>query len=131
MYRTLAVLAGGLVLLCTPPLFGQDAVLGQMYGSGVHAFFSQDYRQAYDHLTTAVEAGTPDPRCYYFRGFCFLKLGREEEAKTDFETAARLEAQDVNRSYNVGRALERIQGKVRLTVEKYRTTARVVAGRIA
>jgi len=127
MYRRLAVLAGGLVLLCAMPLAAQDAALDQMYGSGVHAYFSQDHRQAYDHFTAAIDAGTTDPRCYYFRGLCYLKLGREEEAEMDFEQAARLEAQDVNKFYDVGRALERIQGSTRLTIERYRAEARMEA----
>ena len=125
MYPRLAVLAGGLILLCTVPLAAQDAVLSQMYGSGVHAFFSGDYGQAYEHLSTAVDGGTADPRCYYFRGLTFLQLGREEEAKLDFEQAAQLEAEDINKFYNVSRALERIQGSTRLAVERYRVKARM------
>ena len=125
MYPRLAVLAGGLILLCTVPLAAQDAVLSQMYGSGVHAFFSGDYGQAYEHLTAAADGGTDDPRCYYFRGLTFLQLGREEEAKLDFEQAAQLEAEDINKFYNVSRALERIQGSTRLGVERYRVKARM------
>ena len=125
MYPRLAVLAGGLILLCTVPLAAQDAVLSQMYGSGVHAFFSGDYGQAYERLTAAADGGTADPRCYYFRGLTFLQLGREEEAKLDFEQAAQLEAEDINKFYNVSRALERIQGSTRLAVEQYRVKARM------
>ena len=125
MYPRLAVLAGGLILLCTVPLAAQDAVLSQMYGSGVHAFFSGDYGRAYELLTAAVDGGTADPRCLYFRGLTFLQLGREEEAKLDFEQAAQLEAEDINKFYNVSRALERIQGSTRLAVEQYRVKARM------
>jgi hypothetical protein len=131
MYGRLAVLAGALVLGCAAPLAAQDAVLNQMYGSGVHAYFSQEYQQAYDHLTSAIDAGSSDPRCYYFRGLCYLKLGREDEAKADFQQAARREAEDINRFYNVGRALERVQGKTRLMVEQYRAEARMEAMRRA
>jgi len=127
MYPRLAVLAGGLILLCTVPLAAQDAVLSQMYGSGVHAFFSRDYGRAYEHLTAAIDAGTVDPRCYYFRGLTFLQLGREEEAKLDFDQAAQREAEDINKFYNVSRALERIQGSTRLLVEQYRVKARMEA----
>jgi hypothetical protein len=127
MSRRLTVLAGGLVLLCAVPLAAQDPVLSEMYGSGVHAYFSQDFNQAYQDFTGAVDAGTTDPRCYYFRGLTFLQLGREDEARMDFEQAAQLEAHDVNQFYNVGRALERIQGSTRLMVEQYRALARVEA----
>jgi hypothetical protein len=102
-----------------------------MYGSGVHAYFSLDYQRAYDDFTSAIDGGTTDPRCFYFRGLCYLNLGREEEAKIDFEQAARLEAEDVNQFYNVGRALERIQGNTRLLVEEYRVEARMEAMRRA
>jgi hypothetical protein len=45
----------------------------------------------------------------------------------DFEEGARLEAEDINAFYNVGRALERVQGKVRLTIEQHRAGARLEA----
>jgi tetratricopeptide (TPR) repeat protein len=127
MFWRFAVLSGGLLVLCTASVCAQEPILDEMYGSGVHAYFSQDYQQAYDHLTSAVDAGSRDPRCYYFRGLCFLALGREDEANMDFEQAAGLEAKDVSRFYNVGRALERVQGYTRLKVEKYRAEARLEA----
>ncbi len=127
MYRKLVLLAGGLVLLGTARLGAEDAIVGQMYGSGVHTFFSRDYQQAYEHLASAVDAGAKDPRVYYFRGLCYLKLGRQEQARMDFEEGARLEAEDVNRFYDVGRSLERIQGRTRLMLEEYRATARIEA----
>ena len=130
MFRRLAVLAGGLLLLGTASLVAQDAILGQMYGSGVHAYFTQEYRQAYDFFTSAINGGSVDPRCYYFRGLTYLKLGREEEAKADFEQAAKLETADVNQSFrvgSVGRSLERIQGSERQMLEGYRAQARMMA----
>ena len=82
MYRSLALLAGGLMCLSAASAQAQDAaVLGQMYGSGVHAYFSGDYVGAHDQLTLAADGGTVDPRCYYFRGLAYLKLGRQEEAE--------------------------------------------------
>lgn len=76
MLRTMVLLVGGLAGLCTAPLQAQEAVLGQLYGSGVHAYFSGDYLKAYEKLTAASDAGSRDPRVYYFRGLVYLKLGR-------------------------------------------------------
>ena len=58
-----------------------------MYGAGVHAYYAGDYSRAHELLTSAIgpAATTRDPRMYYFRGLCYLRLGRDEEAKQDFE----------------------------------------------
>ena len=127
MYRTIALLLGGLILLSTNTLDAQNAVLSETYGSGVHAYFSRDYDQAFTHFNAAVEQGSQDPRCFYFRGLANLQLGRPDEARQDFQSGAQYEATDTNNFYNVGRSLERIQGKRRLIVEKFRASARQAA----
>ena len=127
MYRRLALLTGGLILLGTVVLYAQEPILEQTYGTGVHAYFSQDHVKAHELLTTAIDGGSKDPRCYYFRGLCCLQLGREEEAKPDFEKAAELETLDVSKFFNVAKSLERIQGSSRLLMEEYRAKARMIA----
>jgi len=104
---------------------GEDAVLNQLYGSGVHAYYSKDYRKAHQQLSTAIKAGSRDPRCYYFRGLAYLKLGREAEGKMDFQKGAELESNDQDSLYNVARSLERVQGTARITMEDYRVKARM------
>ncbi len=95
----------GLVCLCAMPLAAQDAVLGQIYGNGVHAYFGQDYVKAHECFTSAIDGKTQDPRAYYFRGLALLKLGRPQEAESDFQRGAKLEsAIDPSRAYNVARA---------------------------
>jgi len=127
MFRRLVVLAGGVLLLSSSLATAQDAILGQMYGAGVHAYYSNDYYQAYEQFSSAIKAGSQDPRCYYYRGLSLIRLGRGEEAQTDFQAGAKLETADVNRFFNVPAALQRIQGGDRLIVEQYRTQARMVA----
>jgi len=102
----------------------QDDVLSRIYGTGVHAYFRGDYRQAYKRLTTAIESGNRDPRAYYFRGLAYQKLGRPEQANQDFTRAADLEVRDGNLADPVSRALMRVQGPTRLKLESYRTEAR-------
>ena len=115
-----------LVLLCTMPLAAQDAVLGQLYGNGVHAYFSRDYVKAHELFTQAIDGHTQDPRAYYFRGLDLLKLGRPHEAESDFKQGAKLESSvDPTRVYNVARALERIQGSDRAKLESFRLEARM------
>lgn len=108
---------------------GEPAPLGVAYGNGVHAYFAGDYQCSFDALSGAIEAGSNDPRAYYFRGLSALKLGRLDEAEADFQQGANLEA-DGRGSVGgraIGRALERVQGCDRLKLEHYRGRARVAA----
>ncbi len=105
----------------------QEAVLGQEYGSGVHAYFAGEYAKAYEQLTAAIEGGSKDPRAFYFRGLAYLNLGRPTEAAVDFRKGAELESKDVNKFYDVGKSLERVQGSARLELENYRVAARMAA----
>ena len=127
MFRSIVLLAGGLASLSAASLFAQDAVLAQQYGSGVHAYFMGDAAEAYERLTAAVQGGSKDPRVFYFRGLVYLRLGRPQEATMDFRKGAELESKDINRFYNVGKALERVQGAERLQLENYRVDARMAA----
>jgi hypothetical protein len=113
-------------LIATPALAQNDA-LGELYGHGVHAYNSGDYVESYNLLTRAIDSGIDDPRCFYFRGLSYIKLGREPEAKQDFAKAAELEMADTDRFYNVSKSLERIQGRARAMLEKYRSDARLAA----
>lgn len=125
-YKSL-VLVAGLILAGTLPVRAQELVLGQTFGSGVHAYYAQDYVRAYDYFNTAIEAGSQDPRCFYYRGLCYLRLDRDEAAKADFQKGAALESGDAGRNYPVARLLERVQGQERLILEQYRATARMAA----
>lgn len=125
MCRSFLLLVGGLAWLSVVPLFAQDPAFGQKYGHGVHAYFSGDYPKAYEQLTAAIEAGSKDPRVFYFRGLAYLQLGRGPEAAQDFQHGANLEAKDANKFYNVSKALERVQGSPRVELESYRVHARM------
>lgn len=102
------------------------AALSQAYGAGVHAYFANEHQRAYDDLTQAIEAGSRDPRAWYFRGLAALKLGRLDEAEADFSVAADKEAEAAG-DWDVSRSLERVQGHDRLQLERHRIRARVVA----
>jgi tetratricopeptide (TPR) repeat protein len=104
-----------------------EPVTRQLYGSGVHAYFAKDYKEAHDLLTTAIGNKTQDPRVYYFRGLAQFQLGRPDEAKADFKTGADLEATASDDLFNIDRALERCQGKARLLIQDARQEARAAA----
>lgn len=95
----------------------EDGVLNRLYGSGVHAYNSGDYLEAYDYLTAAIDTGLLDPRAHYFRGLCYLKLGRREQAEQEFIAAARRELEMGNVTPAVDRSLLRIQGPDRYVLE--------------
>ncbi len=113
------------VMGCTiPAAFAQDNLLDDLYGRGVHAYFSHEYQDAYSLLSDAIKSGSRDPRAYYFRGLTFARLGRPEEAKADIKMGSELEASG-DTPVKVGRALERVQGPERLLIESSRKSARL------
>jgi hypothetical protein len=117
-----AVVLGGLHVHETR---GQDDVLAEMYGQGVHAYFAGDYFKAHELLNNAIKHGCRDPRCYLFRGLTYSVLGRPDESEADFKQGSELEMTSQDRAYPVSDSLQRIQGPIRLQIEKYRQMARL------
>lgn len=107
-----------------PLAYSQESALAEFYGEGVHAFHSHNHLRAEELLSYAIDGGLNDPRAFYFRGLARLSSGREHEAQEDFRTGATLEAQGSSSHY-VSRALTRIQGPARLTIEKARVEGRL------
>ncbi len=111
---------------------GVTAVAGEWdtastaYGRGVHAFFSGRLNEAEAWLNQAADFNPNDPRIFYFRALTLKRLGRGDEACSDFEFGAAIEAESPNR-YAVGTALQRVQGADRLVLEKYRRQSRAGA----
>ena len=124
-------LCGAWLGAISPLARAQDPILTELYGSGVHEYFSGGYRQAIADLTEAVDGKSKDPRVYYFRALAWLRLGDTTKAQADFAAGAKLESADVNGYYPVSRSLERVQGSGRLMLEKYRVQARAEAYRRA
>jgi hypothetical protein len=127
MLRKLVFVAGTLMLFGTSSLQADDALLEQLYGSGVHAYNQGDFLTANTALSAAIKGGTNDPRAYYFRGLTYLKLGRDPEAKADFRAGAELEVGDSADVYPVNQSLERVQGRSRQVLEQYRTVVHAAA----
>ncbi|MGQ9605848.1 MAG: hypothetical protein ACUVTW_06575 [Thermogutta sp.] len=127
MLRKLLLVIAGSMVLCSAASFAQDAVLAYFYGKAVHRYFARDYAGAFEYFNKAIENGSNDPRCYYFRGLTYLSLGREEEAREDFQQGAKMEMLDTSQVVSVSKALERIQGRTRLMIEEYREDARLQA----
>ena len=99
----------------------------ELYGSGVHAFFSGNYPQAISDLTSAADGGSKDPRVMYFRAMAKLRIGDNQGAEADMEQGSALECADINQYYPVSKSLERVQGSGRLMLERHRTKARAEA----
>jgi hypothetical protein len=129
MVRKMTLLVGlASALLATADVPAQDDIIAdQFYGSGVHRYFSGDLRNAHADFTNAIQNGGADPRPYYFRGLAYLRMGRPYEASADFRKGADLESNDINGSFQVSKALERIQGGQRLQLERHRVQARAIA----
>lgn len=117
-------LAFALLVTVSSSAWAQLVASSELYGEGVHKFFARDYQGADQLLTEAIDNGSKDPRAYYFRGLSREMLGGGGEV--DFEEGARLEASGRSGPI-VGYSLVRVQGHVRVKLEKARRTARVLA----
>jgi Tfp pilus assembly protein PilF len=112
------------VLLSSSAAGAQTMDADTFYSQGVHAYFSGQSAAAERSLSTALAINPNDPRSYYFRALCELRQGRADEARSDMQMGAALEAQSPNR-FAVGAALERVQGGNRLLLEQYRRDGRM------
>jgi len=113
---------------CTTFAQAQD-VLDELYGSGVHAFFSGNMLLATERFSEAIKAGSQDPRVYFFRGLTQIDSmgGSMASGTSDFEKGAQLEVLQGKRAIDVAKALQRIQGPVRMEIERLRTQARLAS----
>ena len=127
MRRVLVSALVGLLLLTASAVRAQNAASDELYGNAAQAFYACNYWKALKLLDTAIAYGTSDPRVYYFHGLSRSALGDTDAGNDDFAEAARLEASSGGEAYDVGKALERIQGHTRLVIERYRESARVAA----
>ncbi len=121
-----AIAVATLSLTSLPSVSAQNAVLAQLYGEGVHAYYSCNYQEARELLSMAINNGSKDPRAYYFRGMVAYAQGNTFEAESDWQQGAQLEAQGKTNPF-VGRSLTRFQGQGRLKLEQIRQQARLQA----
>ncbi len=130
MTRWIAVFLAGFALWpVVETAHGQQAMERQFYGSGVHHYFANAPAEAIADFTLAIEAGSRDPRVYYFRGLSYLRQGERDQAAADFLTGAKLEYTGLGRLSPVARSLQRVQGRDRKLLERYRTQGRMEAAR--
>ncbi len=122
MFRV-TLIAFALVALIAPSTQAQNAVLSELYGRGVHAYFRNDYTTANDYLSKAIDGGIKDPRAYYFRGLTVSASGDGYSAESDYRAGAEMEA--AGSFANIGSALTRIQGSCRTAIEDIRQQARL------
>lgn len=101
------------------------AALTATYGRGVHAYFANQVSLAEQLLSQVIDAGSTDPRVYYFRAMTRMRSGRSDEAEVDMQIGAAFEARDPGNRLAIGKALERVQGPNRLLLEGFRQQARL------
>ena len=103
----------------------QSSALSAVYGRGVHAYFAGKSSLAEQHFTQVIQAGSTDPRPYYFRAMVRMRSGRKFEAENDMRVGAGFEARNPGSQQSIGRALQRVQGPDRRTLEAFRRQARL------
>lgn len=107
---------------------GEDESAAELYGKGVHAYFAADYDQAVAWLSESIAKYDGDPRAYYFRGLALASQSGVEAGLADFNQGANVEINRTDRPvYNINGALQRVQGSLRLELEKVRAATRQAA----
>lgn len=124
----LTLVCVSLTLVCVSSVSAQDRWLSQTYGRGVHSFHRGNYAQARQLLDQAIEQGLQDPRAYYFRGLSKLKNGDRSGAEGDIRLGATIEVAGAG-TFDIGQALERVQGQDRIHFEHVRAEAALMAQR--
>lgn len=119
MRAVVALLIGTAMGFAAEGASAQEGALSRLYGNGIHAYFGGDLAGAEKLFTQAINAGSQDPRCHYYRGLIYLNSGRRQAAASEFEKGADLEV-GAARAYDVSLALERVQGRARLALEQHR-----------
>ncbi len=109
-------------------VFAEDQSAAELYGQGVHAYFAGDYESAVGLLSSSIEINGLDPRPYYFRGLALANQHGLDSGLPDIAKGAEIEASKMDQKiYDVNGALQRVQGTLRLALEKQRSAARVAA----
>jgi hypothetical protein len=117
MFRSVLVVL--VVLSATSSLTAQDAYVLELYGDGVHAFHRGEIAHARAQFDKAIHQGSRDPRVFYYRALTNLQYGDQAMADQDIRTGVSFELQGLG-TYDIGRALERVQGPHRLQFEQQR-----------
>ena len=122
---TSSVLLVCATVMANAALAQSSSALTAVYGRGVHAYFAGNSTQAEQHFTEVIQAGSSDPRPYYFRAVLRLQQGRQFEAENDMRIGAAYEARNPGVQHAIGRALQRVQGPARRTLEQFRRQAKL------
>jgi hypothetical protein len=126
-----SILAACLIFGCTTfrPLAAGAQQFGSvetLYSDGVQAYFGGHCGEAESLFSSVAGMDPNDPRAFYFRALSLMRQGREDEARSDMEIGAEIEARFPAR-FDIGKTLERVQGSNRLLLERYRRQARQAA----
>ena len=131
MVRSIAVLlVGGLLSALAVPLWAQEAILGQTYGNGVHAYFSGEYVRAHQLLTSlAYHSWLPhDPAPLLLPWPVLPEAGPPARGRDGFPAGSKIgdgrSEQDLQRGQAAGTHPGYAGGA---EVERYRIQARMAA----
>ncbi len=117
-----------LVSLVGTYVMGQDEGAAELYGRGLHAYFAGDYDLAVGLLSESIAKNGSDPRAYYFRGLALASTSGLASGLADFTKGADVEINQADRPvYDINGALQRVQGSLRLELEKVRAATRKAA----
>ncbi|HZT81139.1 MAG TPA: tetratricopeptide repeat protein, partial [Gemmataceae bacterium] len=96
----------------------------QHWGAGLRAYYARRWADAEREFGEAIANDSQDARYFYFLGLSRLQQGRRADAIADFEEGYRLEELGKPSRTAVNASLERVQGPMRRTLDRYRETSK-------
>jgi hypothetical protein len=90
------------------------------FAAGLNFYFDCDYANAEKSFLLTIENDGGDARYFYYLGLSRLAQNRRLDANADFDQGASLERLNRPSPAAVSESLERIQGPMRQTINKYR-----------
>ena len=101
-------------------LEGNPLLAEAAYMAGVQQYWSGAHDRAEEQFLSAIRNDGRDARYHYYLGLALLSQQKRSAAQQEFQRGAELERQGRPSRAAVNAALERIQGSMRQSVERYR-----------
>ena len=106
------------------PTHQQIRIAEGFYGEAVRSYWRGDLATARQMAADGLSVNDQDARLWYFKALAEIGLSLEADAVQSLGAAAQVESQHPEQARQINRALERIQGHLRVKIQRARSAVR-------